>query len=238
MNDHSENFSFLSLIPPSFLCPGCSMPCWGGICRSCVRSICRNSDILPSFKEGILGIAPLVYSFQSTHLLIRSWKERPGSKTEKLLFQIEPSLLRELQNCSLDYIVPIPQSIRRSRRRGHASALEVAKFFSQQLKVPIAHFLKLNTQLSARQASLSRWDRAFSRNPFDLADVIFEHPEIHTRVEQCVFREKNLHFFLVDDLITSGNTLKKAEETLHFLLPDSKIWAGSLGFRPLQKLKI
>lgn len=214
------------MIPAPFCCPGCGFCTWEGVCQSCIRATRRNSDVIPSSTESIAGFVPLVYSFQQTHSLLKHWKEHRGSKLQRLLFNLSPELKQKLQDQEFDFIVPIPQSFERSWRRGHASATTVAKFFSQELQVPILSLLELKNENTPKQASLSQIERDLAPNPFRVSEVALflitnpRHP---------------LKLLIVDDLITSGNTLIRAAEEIKEALPHSTLWAGSLGYRPKKK---
>lgn len=206
------------LIPAPFVCPGCSFSSWSGICESCLQSIRLNSGLLASSTSMIEGFAPLLYSFESTHALVKHWKARQGSRLNRTLFRIAPELKTTLQNLQFDAVVPVPQSFERSWRRGHASAKKVAEYFSKELSVPIVEGLELKNDSNPRQAALTQFEREFAGNPFHLASEVNDRH--YSRI------------LLVDDLITSGNTLIRASEELKFRYPNAKIWAGSLAFRP------
>jgi predicted amidophosphoribosyltransferase len=216
------------VIPAPFTCPGCLFPSWEGICQSCIQSIRRNPKILDATSSEFEGFCPILYSFQNAHPLLKYWKDHPGSLTERHLFQLQPALKEALLKIDFGWIIPIPQSFRRSWRRGHESARTVATFFSNELKVPVIDLLNLKSEVTPRQASLTQWQRELAPNPFVVSSE--ELGRVHWKMTE----QKIL---LVDDLITSGNTMVRAAEELKLHLPQIKIWAGSLGYRPkrLQK---
>ncbi len=211
-----------SILAP-FLCPGCELPCWEGVCTYCNHAIQQNDSILPSPIDGIEGVAPLLFAFQSTHSILKAWKEKQGSHLEQLLFRIDPVLLNELLKLEIDLIIPVPQHFKRSWKRGHSSSLAVARFFSRKLSVPTLELLSLVRGHHPKQASLDQWNRNYSSNPFLLDSK--HQPTLQ-------FLAQNAKILLVDDLITSGNTLAKAQERIRDYFSRSQIWAAGLGYKP------
>ncbi len=216
------------MIPKFFFCRGCRFPTNSILCGACRNALTRNDRILPPPVEGILGVAPVLFSFDSTQKIIRSWKEEGGSVLERTLFQMAPGLRRELLNIGFSAIVPIPQSARRSYRRGHDSALSVARYFSRQLHVPVVSLLELKNRDPARQTGQSRFERDFSPNPFRVGDRHLDALESETTSK----------FLIVDDLMTSGSTLAKAAARIHEREPEARCWGGALGFRPRTAAKV
>ena len=210
------------LWPPPFLCYGCKIPTWNGICTECRKTIRHVHSILPSPTAELLGIAPIQYAFQSTYSLLRNWKERPGSLLKKILFQLSPKLRDVLIARNFHFVVPIPQSTNRSWQRGQKSAEVVAYYFARELGLPVYQLLELVDIETPRQASLNAWERSFTSNPFQLS----------AKAGTAFFGLQRARILLVDDLITSGNTLSKAAEMIHSALPSARIYGASLAYRP------
>ena len=176
-----------------------------------------------------MGITPVLYSFETTHLLLKAWKENRGHALNRSLFFLHPNLERELKEIEFDFIVPIPQNFKRSWRRGHESAFQVALYFSKNLDLSIYSLLSLTDVAPPRQATLDRWDRKYGKNPFRI-----NHELIQFLINERKWLPHSVipKILIVDDLITSGNTISKASEVLLELFPHALIWAGSLGYRP------
>ena len=229
-------FSFLrftaDVFPPSFLCAACHRPTWKTICVSCLGSLQFNHEILSPPVPGLEGAAPLLYAFHRTQKLIRHWKEHPGSDLKQVLFKMPCKLQQKLINEQFFAIVPIPQDETRAEKRGHASALEVSRFFSSKLELPILPLLELSQRSTPRMAGRDRFEREFAPNPFQIHREFPQPGLLRNQLEEKVFHGKEIKLLLVDDLMTSGSTLGKAAETLKDLLPRSKIWAGAIGIRP------
>jgi predicted amidophosphoribosyltransferase len=210
------------LWPPPFLCYGCKLPTWNGICTECRQTIRYIHSVLPSPTSELVAIAPIQYAFQSTYSLLRNWKEKPGTLLKNILFQLSPKLKAELLARHFQFVVPIPQSQARSWQRGQKSAEVVARYFASELNLPLYHLLELKDTDIPRQATLQIWERSFAPNPFQLS----------SKSATAFFGQKRARILLVDDLITSGNTLGKAAEIIHVALPGAKIYGASLGYRP------
>ena len=129
-------------------------------------------------------------------------------------------------------IVPVPQDETRAEKRGHASALEVSRFFSRKLELPILPLLELSQRHTPRIAGRDRFEREFSPNPFQIHREFPRAGLLRDQLEERVFQGREIKLLLVDDLMTSGSTLSKACEVLKGILPRSKIWAGAIGIRP------
>ena len=228
----SKFHSVLQQIPKVLFCAGCRNPAWVTVCNECKDSRYPNSSILASPVHEIEGVAPLLYSFERTQTLIRRWKEHGGTDLRKHLFRMPEPLRHELLQNHFFAIVPIPQSQKRSYVRGHDSALEVARFFSLKLDLPILTLLELKDEKTKRLTGLSRFEREFAENPFRITHEFPRNDSLSKKLGEAVDQGRETRLLLIDDLITSGSTISKAAETLQSLLPRSKIWAGSLGFRP------
>lgn len=211
------------LFPAPFLCPGCSNAEWRGVCKSCLRSIRRNVGLLPPSTSAIEAFAPILYSFQPAHALLKYWKEHRGHHLESILFRMDENLRCELQSLNLDVAIPIPQAFGRSWRRGHESARATARYFAQELSLPIVSAVRLQDEPTSKQALFDRFERDRAPNPFQVASEA--RPWLQSLKPEA-------RVLIVDDLITSGNTLIRAAEALRTERPDLRFWAGSLGYRP------
>jgi hypoxanthine phosphoribosyltransferase len=130
-------------------------------------------------------------------------------------------LLELMRMMKFDLIIPIPQNERRTIERGHASALEVARFFSRLLDLPVEKdWLKLKPESKRKQALLNGWERRFLDNPFE---------EGFISIEQNL---RNGRILIVDDFVTTGSTLTKAANIINAQMNGLEIYAGCLGWKP------
>ncbi len=205
-----------------FRCCGCGTSVlFFPICSLCLSAIRRNTSLLKSPISSLQFVAPLLYSIGTTHELVKSWKSDPGLFLERTLFKFEANLEHELLDLNLDSIVPIPQLQARNWKRGHASAFSVAEHFSRKLNIPIYSSLHLTQEPFApkltKQSGLDAIDRLLAPQPF-----------------QFVAGKTGKRILLVDDVITTGNTLSRAAEVLTNSIPEVVLYGASLGYRPLR----
>ncbi len=211
-----------------FTCPGCSEVSEKIICDSCLSSMRKNHGMLRPQDDSLRGIFPIFISYSTTHKILAYWKDHGGEELKKILFSPSADLKTELQKRCFDLIIPIPQHLNRSLKRGHASAFEVAKFFSKELNILLDQSLKLREVSGKKQADLHEWERRYGENPFIFVPPIpspLPAPEVKK-------------ILLVDDFITTGSTLEKAVNAIHATYPNSAVYAASLGWRPKKSFKI
>jgi len=116
--------------------------------------------------------------------------------------------LTYIKNMEFDYIVPIPLHWRRFAKRGFNQAQEIAHVISKRSGKKVVYLLKRikNTKYQAELTAEKRIDnlqKAFSLSVNDLS------------------KYKGKRFLLVDDLMTTGSTLKTASRLLLSLKPIS-----------------
>ena len=217
--------------PTLFFCPGCHQPSLLSLCTSCRVSIRLNHQRYDLGRSGLEGCYPILISAGTTRVLLRQWKEKRGSVLRSHLFRMAPTLTRALLELDLVAIVPIPQSPKRSDRRGHASAREVAEFIATRIDRPLVELLELRTEEPSHMTGKSRFERDHLPNPFQISvEFSGEHP-VFPLMEHRVFSGKEIPLLLVDDLITSGATLARAATVIHGLLPRARIHTSGLGYR-------
>ncbi len=98
------------------------------------------------------------------------------------------------------YIIPIPLHVNKLRMRGFNQAKIIAQFFSNYLRLPLTELLirKKNTLSQAQLKNLkARYEN--TRGAFQLKQV-------------KAADKKN--FILVDDVLTTGSTIKEAVRTI------------------------
>lgn len=111
-----------------------------------------------------------------------------------------------LKNSSFDYLVPIPLHWSRFAKRGFNQAHEMAKVLARKSGCPVAPILKRNRR-TVFQASIAPDMRA--ENVKEVFELRVKDPQM--------YRDK--HLVLVDDLMTTGATLKVAARELYKLRP-------------------
>lgn len=114
--------------------------------------------------------------------------------------------LTDIKNVPFDYIIPIPLHWTRYANRGFNQSEEMAHQLNKLSGKPIAHPLS-RVKKTQFQSMLS-----FEKRPENLKQA-FQH----TRFDATVYQDKVL--LLVDDVMTSGATLKEAVAQLRKLKP-------------------
>jgi len=108
---------------------------------------------------------------------------------------------------SIDYWIPVPLHWSRFARRGYNQADEIAKILAQKSGKPRAHIIKRVTRRPF-QSHVAQSDRkANVKNAFQLCGDLRQY--------------YNKHVVIVDDVVTTGATLKEVGKQLLSLKPAS-----------------
>jgi len=145
-----------------------------------------------------------LYQFEkntSVQLLLHKLKYK-GKKSIGIFFGQE--LAKEIQNkdinTPIDLIIPVPLHAKKVKKRGYNQTDIIAQGIEQELGLPIDNKLLKRVKHTTSQTSKSVFDRWKNvSNSFEL-----NHPE-----KLC-----NKHIILIDDVITTGATLRSCIEAL------------------------
>ena len=139
-------------------------------------------------------------------ILAKRWSDRIAAyNLGELIVQLTPVL-----QLDVDYIIPVPLHWTRYASRGYNQSEEMAKVLAKKMNVSVIHALK-RIKKTAFQATLQSDDR--QKN---LHDAFLLAPEMKE-----LLRGKRI--LLVDDLLTTGATLKSAGRVLISTRPASII---------------
>ncbi len=184
-------------------------------CKTCFSYLKPNTNINPKF----------FYAFSShavSHKILRHWKKHPHSVFENEIFRRAHPVLIQLKNTppheSWNYIVPIPQRGSRAFFLGGGPARRIAMRLSRFLKIPVVEILEKQNPNTLPQAKKSLQERFESPMEFQ---VTTDH-EL-----DCVGKK----ILLVDDFMTSGQTIQQAKQALVRAGFD-KVGVFVLGHRP------
>ncbi len=176
-------------------------------CSKCFEKISPivsiKIGITPDFALSVFAISDYKDPLKSL-ILAKNWGNGLASKQlGELIWQ-----MTNLKFQNFDYLIPIPLHWLRYAKRGFNQSETIAKVLSDKSKKPVCDILK-RSRYTRFQSTLSAVERTKNvRNVFtiDLSKKIY-------------FEGKDL--ILVDDLLTSGSTLKAAAKELLKLKPKS-----------------
>ncbi|HLC07299.1 MAG TPA: hypothetical protein VJJ26_03865, partial [Candidatus Babeliales bacterium] len=199
-------FSFLKNILRTYL-----MPCICAYCKKFLSttdifcSECKNKifrvvskqiDVTPSFSMTVFAISDYKDPLRKL-ILSKSWSDSLSSyQMGQLLWEMTP-----LQQLDCDVIVPIPLHWTRYAWRGFNQAHEIAHVIHKKKNIPLRHALK-RVKKTAYQSTLASALRAPNlKQAFVVNDAQAEH---------CTGK----HILLIDDLMTTGSTVRIAAKAL------------------------
>jgi ComF family protein len=137
--------------------------------------------------------------------LITQWKFRHRtSVTRQLALIAVEALHRVLPNCGVDVVTWAPTSDRRRRLRGYDQSELLAQAMARRLKVPCRHLLVRVGD--SPQTGRGRLERLSSAPRFRA------RPVGSGRQRSCC--EPPIRVLVIDDVVTTGSTLRSAGATL------------------------
>jgi ComF family protein len=174
-------------------------------CNNCIQKIfpivSKIIDITPHFSVTVHSLSDYKDPLR-TLVLAKGWSDIVASyHLGSLLWKIAP-----LKSLDYDYIVPIPLHWTRYATRGFNQAHEMAKAIQSKRHVPLIHALK-RIKKTEFQFSLASPLRGLNvKNAFAL--------NVDNKNDY-----KNKHILLVDDLMTTGSTIREAARILLDMQP-------------------
>jgi ComF family protein len=167
------------------VCKVCALPIpTGSLCGPCLASP-------PHYKT---VTAVFAYAFP-VDALIHALKYGGNLAVARFLGE---TLIGAIRHQSVDVIVPMPLSAERLRERGFNQSLEIARYVAAATRVSIAEDLVLRPRHAAAQASLPWNERERNvRGAFVCTDTL-----------------NGLRIAVIDDVMTTGATLKELARTL------------------------
>jgi competence protein ComFC len=174
-------------------------------CTECIKTIfpivSKKIDITPSVSVSVFALSDYKDPLKKL-ILAKSWSDTLASYQMGQLLAEMPSV----QQLDCDMVVPIPLHWTRYAWRGFNQAEEVARVIHKKKNIPMEHALK-RVKKTAFQATLVASMRVENlKEAFELNNV---DPE----------QFKNKHILLVDDLLTTGSTIRSAVKKLLLLKP-------------------
>lgn len=139
-----------------------------------------------------------------TLIVAKSWSDRCASKQlGQLIWQ-----MTDIKNAPCDYIVPVPLHWTRYAKRGFNQAHEIAKHISSKNNAPVVDILKRIKRTPFQSAIPTQMRVENVADAFQLKTI-----------DSALYKDK--HLMIVDDLMTTGSTIKAASKILFKLKPAS-----------------
>ena len=147
--------------------------------------------------------APFTYHFPMDQL-IAAMKYQNRPQLSKLLAKLMIKSLAKSQQQAPELFIPIPMHPSRQRLRGYNQAHYLAKHLANYLNTPLADQILVKSQHTDSQKGLSAKDRQAN-----LASAFSVNVKALQKLPSVT------HVVLVDDVITTGATMKAAAQCLH-----------------------
>ena len=206
--------SCFSFIYPSF-CRSCNffIPQGYIFCNDCLKRIkpTTSLDLYITQKYSVKVFAVSNYKEPVKSLILKKvfCDQLASIQLSELIFKNI-----NIQRLNIDYIIPIPLHWTRYALRGYNQSFIMAKFLSKKLNISCLNILKRKKRTSF-QSKLSFDKRQVNvKDAFDL--------NLKYKFKDMEFL-KNKNILLIDDLCTTGATLKSASKILINFKPKSII---------------
>jgi competence protein ComFC len=179
------------------------------LCDECLYHIfpvvSKKVDVTSSFSMTVFAIADYKDPLKKL-ILAKGWSDNVASyHLGHILWNTTP-----LSTIDYDFIVPIPLHWTRYAMRGFNQAHIIARVIHKKKQVPLVHLLKRVKKTAFQFALVSSMRGNNVKNAFVL-DCKDKDKE--------AYRDK--HILLIDDLMTTGSTVREAAKVLLELKPRS-----------------
>jgi competence protein ComFC len=171
-------------------------------CKSKIFTIVsKEIDVTPTFSMKVFAISDYKDPLKKL-ILAKGWSDTVASyQMGQLMWEYLP-----LQQLDCDVIVPIPLHWTRYAWRGFNQADDIARVIHKKKNVPLKHLLKRVKRTAFQSTLVSALRGENLKEAFVLNGV---------QADACT--EK--HILLIDDLMTTGSTLRAAAKVLLRLKP-------------------
>lgn len=194
-------YPLLDLVYPK-RCPGCHLPS-PSICESC-KSFWQKQTISITLRKNqvsdLLVVSVAQYQDEVRAVLL-AYKEDGGREAGKVLTEALLQARRGISNYSVCTFVPIPSNPKSVRRRGRDFMLDLCNQVAIQSGDKVLSIIKVNRDVQD-QSKLSEKER--SQNLVGAFDCAPKNLKLLAKFP----------IILVDDLLTTGATLREAQRAL------------------------
>lgn len=182
-------------IDENYLCKKCETKITNQACFLVECNIEEISELMYIFKyEGEIRNLILQYKFKEKAYLYKT--------LVKFLLKNE-KIYKKTKN--YDIIIPVPISKKRYKERGYNQSLLIAKEISKNLKIGIKKDILIKTKNIIEQSKLNKEER--EKNIEKVYEV--------RKTKEL----ENKKILIIDDIYTTGNTVKECARTLKKLNP-------------------
>ncbi|QEM69215.1 ComF family protein [Geobacter sp. FeAm09] len=194
---------------PHPLCPVCGIP-FPGAGDDHVCGACRHSP--PDFGA---ARAALLYEGECREL-IHAYKYRYKTHLRRPLALLAAAPLREfVAACAPELMVPVPLHVRRLRERGFNQAVLLGEVWAREWGIPLERAAMRRIRWTEPQITLTAAERrANVQGAFDVRDA-------------GLVRGRRV--LLVDDVYTTGSTVRECARVLRAAGADGVRWSRSPG---------
>lgn len=206
---------FLSLVYPP-MCDACGTPLVNSerhLCLSCRLSLVPAPEIMSRLTtlHAPIERAKAIYAYtkgEAAARLVQAAKYNAFPRIgHQMMLEALPALQADDFFEGIDALCPVPLNIFRLMKRGYNQSHHIARAIEEQLNIPVRNMLKARRHSS--QTHFGQTQRAENA-----AKVYYANPL------KC--RGYN-HILLIDDVLTSGATLRACAAALHRANPQAKI---------------
>lgn len=198
-------------MPQCRICQTRSLTIWHSPCQGCLA----HAPAMPSGAGSAAILTGIPYR------VFKQWKIRPTPRLDRWAKNLA------LTRCQLDwvrdradYLHPIPQAPQRSRELGHWPAGDLARWLGRETGLPVIQLLHPHQQ--GQQGRRSRCERQ--------ARLLHLEPLRQSPVFRLPIT-RSARILLIDDIRTTGGTLRAAQESLA-VLGFENVYSWTLGLRP------
>lgn len=158
---------------------------------------CENCSYWPDYFKSNISVVPYENEYRK---LLHRFKFQSQGWLSTPMAKLMARKIKE-KNLAIDFIIPVPSHPKRVRERGFNQALLLAKGVARELSLECKHNILFRRVNTSHQTGKNKRDRC--RNIKEAFSV-------------CS-REKimNKTVLLIDDVITSGATLRECSKVLH-----------------------
>ncbi|HBS48533.1 TPA: hypothetical protein DEO28_01365 [Candidatus Dependentiae bacterium] len=207
-----QNFNILNVFYPKF-CAECNVPILHDsiFCSECKKSVqyVTSINLKITEKHSLRVLAAAAYNPPVKKLVLKKHYDDVIASKQLAKLILEFSTVK---NFEFDFIVPVPLHWTRFSKRGFNQSQLIAKELSRNLKIPMLKLLKRKKKTFFQSTLSGDRKEENVKNAFTIKNFFFKNPNE-------LIKDKKI--LLVDDLCTSGSTLKSAAKVILPLKPEN-----------------